>query len=73
MALIPGADELIKGARNPEIVADAARAILTQPGSAATGRFFIDEDVLREAGVHDFSHYALNTDMRPVPDLFLDS
>src|SRR5207247_6413558 len=39
MALIPGADELIKGARKPEIVADAVRAILMQPGSAATGRF----------------------------------
>jgi citronellol/citronellal dehydrogenase len=73
MAMIPGADELIKGARKPEIVADAARAILTRPGTAATGRFFVDEEVLRETGVEDFSHYAVNPDAPPVMDLFLDS
>jgi citronellol/citronellal dehydrogenase len=73
LAMIPGADALIKGARKPEIVADAARAILTRPASTVTGNFYIDEDVLREAGVHDFSRYALNSDARPAVDLFLDS
>jgi citronellol/citronellal dehydrogenase len=73
MAMIPGADKLIKGARKPEIVADAAQEILTRRASAATGRFFIDEDVLREAGVHDFSHYAVHPDAPPVLDIFLDS
>jgi citronellol/citronellal dehydrogenase len=73
MAMIPGAEELIKGARKPEMVADAARAILTRPAAAATGRFFIDEEVLREDGVHDFSRYALNPGAPPVTDLFLDS
>lgn len=44
--------------RSPEIMADAAHAILTQPARETTGNFFIDELVLREAGVTDFSVYA---------------
>lgn len=43
--------------RKPEIVADAAYLILTRDSRACTGRFFIDEQVLREAGVTDFSRY----------------
>ena len=34
------------------------------------GRFLIDEDVLREAGVTDFSRYAVDPS-QPLPDLFL--
>ena len=44
--------------RSPEIMADAAYSILTRPSRDTTGNFFIDELVLREAGVTDFSHYA---------------
>jgi citronellol/citronellal dehydrogenase len=44
--------------RSPEIMADAAHAILTRPAPETTGNFFIDELVLREAGVTDFSVYA---------------
>jgi citronellol/citronellal dehydrogenase len=43
--------------RSPRIVADAAHAILTRDSRACTGRFFIDEEVLREAGVSDFAAY----------------
>jgi citronellol/citronellal dehydrogenase len=31
--------------------------ILTRPSGEWTGQFFIDEDVLREAGVTDLSRY----------------
>ena len=31
-----------------------------------------DEDVLREAGVADFSGYAVDPSQSPLPDLFLD-
>ena len=55
LALIPGVDRL-RG-RTPTIMADAAREILTRDPTTCTGRFFVDEDVLREAGVADFSHY----------------
>ncbi len=43
--------------RAPEILADAAHIILTQDSRTFTGRFCIDEDVLRSAGVTDFSRY----------------
>jgi citronellol/citronellal dehydrogenase len=39
-------------------MADAAHAILTRPSRECTGNFFIDELVLREEGVTDFSQYA---------------
>lgn len=43
--------------RKPEIMADAAHAMLTQPSREYTGRFEIDDDVLEAAGVTDFSVY----------------
>ena len=54
--LIAGA-EARKKTRSPAIMADAACWILTQPSRSVTGRFFIDEDVLRAAGVADLSQY----------------
>ncbi len=44
--------------RSPEIMADAAHEILTRQARTTTGNFFIDELVLREAGITDFSIYA---------------
>ena len=38
-------------------MADAAHWILTQPSRRLTGRFFLDDEVLRTAGVTDFSGY----------------
>jgi citronellol/citronellal dehydrogenase len=43
--------------RKPEIVSDAAYVILTKPSREFTGRFCLDEDVLRAAGTADFTHY----------------
>ena len=43
--------------RSPAIMADAAYWILTQPSRKVTGRFFLDDEVLRSAGVSDFSRY----------------
>lgn len=57
--------------RKPGIVADAAHAILTRPARDCTGRFFIDEEVLREAGVEDFDAYAVTPGARLTPDAFL--
>jgi hypothetical protein len=48
---LPGGTLLTQGARRPEIMADAAYAILTRKSRECTGRFFIDEEVLAEAGV----------------------
>ncbi|TIL30482.1 NAD(P)-dependent oxidoreductase [Mesorhizobium sp.] len=44
--------------RSPDIMADAAHAILLRPSREATGNFYIDEEVLRAESVSDFSIYA---------------
>ena len=67
--MIPGVD--IGNCRTPEIVADAAVRILQQPAAAASGRFYIDEAVLREVGVADFDAYAIEPGKPLLPDLFL--
>ncbi len=54
--LIAGQEARTK-ARSPAIMADAAHWILTQPARAVTGRFFLDDDVMRGAGVIDLSRY----------------
>ena len=71
LRMIPGMD--VAKCRKPEIMADAAWAILTQPAMRDTGRFFIDEDVLRAEGVADFDAYAVVPGTTNFfPDLFLD-
>ena len=66
-----GADEAAARSRGPEIVADAAHAILTRPAGECSGNHFIDEDVLREEGVSDFEPYRFG-DKEPAIDLFLE-
>lgn len=57
--------------RKPEIMADAAYWILTQPAESTSGHFFIDDEVLTKAGVSDFSVYAMDPSKKLYPDLFL--
>jgi citronellol/citronellal dehydrogenase len=70
LQIIPGANPAL--GRKPEIMADAAHAILTRNSRSVTGRFLIDEEVLREAGIRDFSAYAVDPRQKLLPDLFLD-
>jgi len=59
--------------RIPEIVADAAYVILGRPSRECTGNFFIDEDVLAEAGITNLDRYAVvpgTVDF--APDFFID-
>lgn len=72
VAMIPGATERIEMMRRPEILADAAHAILTRDARTTTGRFFLDEEVLAEAGVTNFERYAVTPGRPLLPDLFLD-
>jgi citronellol/citronellal dehydrogenase len=58
--------------RTPEIMADAAHAILRQDARRCTGRFFLDEDVLRATGTRDFDRYAVKPGAPLMRDLFLD-
>ncbi len=67
-----GGEETARHGRTPQIVADAAVAILRRPSRSCTGNFFIDEDVLREEGVLDLERYAVAPGESLMPDLFLD-
>jgi citronellol/citronellal dehydrogenase len=64
--------------RSAAIMADAAYAILARPAATCSGNFFIDEEVLREEGLTDFSHYAPAAGDKPlqgdffVPDAVFD-
>ncbi|MDE1462409.1 SDR family oxidoreductase [Spartinivicinus poritis] len=69
-----GGEAVCSKARTPEIMADAAYAILNKNCREYTGNFFIDEDVLRESGVTDFSQYKVNpelSDKELLPDFFI--
>jgi len=66
-----GGDLMIRHSRKPEIMADAAHAILTRASRECTGNFFVDETVLREAGVTDFDQYAVEPGVELHPDFFL--
>ncbi|MCW0449404.1 SDR family oxidoreductase [Xanthomonas sacchari] len=68
--MIPGVEA--GNGRRPEIMADAAHAVLTRPAAGFYGQFLIDDAVLAEAGVHDLSGYALDPSQPMLPDLFLD-
>jgi citronellol/citronellal dehydrogenase len=70
LQIIPGARP--EAGRTPEIMADAAHRILTRDSGSLTGRFLLDEDVLREAGVVDFDRYAVKPGEKLRIDLFLD-
>jgi citronellol/citronellal dehydrogenase len=64
-------DEGLARSRSPEIMADAAYAILTKPSREFTGQFVLDELVLRDQGVTDFSRYEITPGGLLMPDLFV--
>jgi len=66
-----GGDAAMAQARTPEIYADAAHEVLGRNPRECTGNAFIDDEVLAEAGVTDFSAYqAAEGDL--ALDLFVD-
>ncbi|HVG59816.1 MAG TPA: NAD(P)-dependent oxidoreductase [Hyalangium sp.] len=67
-----GGEEMMRQSRKPEIIADAAYAILTSDSRTCTGNFFLDEDLLRSRGVTDFDQYAMEKGADLLPDYFLD-
>ncbi len=67
-----GGEALAQMSRKPEIIADAAHYIFSQPSEACTGNFFIDEQVMATAGVTDLTRYAVNPSKKLYTDLFLE-
>ncbi|WP_258805339.1 SDR family oxidoreductase [Pseudarthrobacter sp. NS4] len=73
---MPHGEVMAQAARGPQIMADAAHAILTgsnlSSGGAPSGNFYTDEQVLAGSGVTDFHPYSLGAPEDVlVPDIFL--
>jgi len=67
-----GGEKVIKASRQPEIMADAAWAVLTRPAADFSGNFLIDEEILAEEGTTDFEKYAVQPGTPLFTDFFLD-
>ena len=69
-----GGEALVSMSRTPACVADAAFRIVTAPSRLVQNKHFVDQDVLRAAGVDDFKPYNVDPDVvEPVDDFFLFS
>lgn len=66
-----GGEDVARRSRRADIVADAAHVILTAPSRSTSGNFFIDEQVLRDAGIRDFARYAVDPGQPLVDDFFV--
>ena len=66
-----GGDQAVARCRKPEIMADAAHAILVRDSRTCTGNFFIDDAVLADEGVTDFEQYAVSPGTELLPDFFV--
>ena len=73
IANLLGGEAIIKHSRKPEIVADAAHAILTRNSRDCSGNFFIDANVLAQEGVTDLNAYAVDPECDAVLDFFLET
>ena len=66
-----GGDEIMRLSRNVDIMADAAYEILIKDSKSFSGNFCIDDLVLHDAGVKDFSKYANVQFSELMPDFFV--
>ncbi|TKR73687.1 hypothetical protein L596_020970 [Steinernema carpocapsae] len=65
-------DEVGKMTRSVEIMADAAYMMLSKNSRKYTGQFAMDDEVLKEAGVTDFSKYSVKPGNELLLDIFVD-
>lgn len=69
---ILGGDKLMRMSRTPDILADAAHLLFSQPSTAVTGQFLIDDTFLNSVGgVTDFEPYRIDPTMPLAPDFFV--
>lgn len=67
-----GGEEVARRSRTPDILADAAHLIFTQPSTTFTGRFLIDDSLLYElGGVRDFEKYRVDPSVELQADFFV--
>jgi citronellol/citronellal dehydrogenase len=67
-----GGSQAIARSRSPQIMADAAHAILIRPPMQQTGQQLIDDEVLAEAGINELSSYQPSDGSQLQPDIFVD-
>ncbi len=65
-------EDVLKASRTTDIMSDAAHVILTSDSRVHSGNFYLDESVLRQAGVTDFEKYAVSPGTPLFTDLFVD-
>jgi citronellol/citronellal dehydrogenase len=65
-------EDVLKASRTADIMSDAAHLILTSDSRTTTGNFFLDENILRQAGVTDFERYAISPGTPLFTDLYVD-
>ncbi len=63
--------EGMRQCRTPEILADAAHLMFTQPAASYSGRFEIDDTLLHSHGVTDFEQYRVDPTQDLLPDFFV--
>lgn len=68
-----GGEAMMNASRKPEIMADAAYHILTQPAREWSGHFFIDDEVLMAAGVRDLAQYDVKPGAPLQADFFVEA
>lgn len=64
--------DVLNASRTTDIMADAAHLILRSDSRTHTGNFYLDESVLRQAGVTDFEQYAVRPGTPLFTDLYVD-
>lgn len=73
VAILSGA-ESSNYSRKPEIMGDAVYALICKDSKSITGQFLIDEEILRNEGITDFTNYACNPENKDklMLDFFVD-
>jgi citronellol/citronellal dehydrogenase len=66
-----GGDAMVRRARKPDIVADAAYAVFAQSSRDFTGHFLIDDSFLAQNGVSDFASYRVDPTQPLGKDFFV--
>lgn len=66
-----GGEAMMNASRKPEIMADAAWAILTRDAKTTNGTFFVDDEVLRSEGIEDLDPYSVVPGADLMPDFFV--
>jgi citronellol/citronellal dehydrogenase len=67
-----GGETVARMSRKPDILADAAHLVFTQPSASFTGRFLIDDTLLYEVGgIRDFEKYRVDPSAELAADFFV--